>query len=186
MKKIDIKIPCGEIMKQIATWSYTIGELMPDEQAKQRHMVQGATDFGHVSLIKDALDMAWTDMLDTLSAYTTSHECGCGCEECDCADNAEGESVEYQIGYDTIDIHDYNVTLYFPDDIYPQMGYKIATSVKQYMIMKCRAQWEILVGRDSSASEVAAERAKSRLRVAINTRIPMGHTHDEWSNYLKF
>ena len=51
MKKIDIKIPCREIMKSIATWSYTIGELMSDEQMKLRHTVQGATDFGHASLI---------------------------------------------------------------------------------------------------------------------------------------
>lgn len=184
MKKVEIKIACGEIMKQIATWSYTIGELMPDEQAKQRHMVQGATDFGHAALIKDALDMAWVDMLDTLSAYTTSHECCCGQDGCTCEDNSP--TVEYELGGDPIDMHDYNVTLYFPDDIYPQMGTKVTTSVKQYMIMKCRAQWETLVGRDPSVSEVAAERAKSRLRVAINTRIPMGHTHDEWSNYINF
>ncbi len=183
MKQIEIRIPCREIMKQIATWSYTIGELMPDEQTKLRHTVQGATDFGHVSLIKDALDMAWVDMLDTLSAYVIDRECRCGDSECQC-DSVD--TVEYELCGDTLDLHDYDITLYFPDDIYPQMGYKVTTAVKQYLLMKCRAQWETLVGRDSSASEVAAERAKSRLRVAINTRTSIGHTKDEYSNYLNF
>lgn len=182
MKQIEIKIPCSDIMKQIAIWSYTIGELMPDEQSKQRHTVQGAVDFGHVSLVKDALDMAWVDMLDTLSAYMIDRDCCCGDEDCDCGQN----TTEYSLCGDTLDLHDYNLTLYFPDDIYPQMCYKVTTSVRQYMLMKCRAQWETLVGRDPSASEAAAERAKSRLRVAINTRTSVGHTNDEYSNYLNF
>lgn len=186
MKRFDIKIPCREIMKSIATWSYTIGELMSDEQMKLRHTVQGATDFGHASLIKEALDMAWVEMLDALSAYTVAHGCCCDREGCDCGESVHNDSVEYELCGDTIDMHDYNVSLQFPDDIYPQMGYKIAVTVKQYMLMKCRAQWETLVGRDPTASEVAAQSARSRLKVTINTRIPIGHTNDEYSNYLKF
>lgn len=186
MKKIDIKITCGEIMKSIATWSYTIGELLSDEQAKQRYIMQGATDFGHVSLIKEALDMAWVDMLDALSAYMISgSDCECGCGDANCECFSENET-KYEIAGQPIELHDYCVTLYFPDDIYPQMGYKISTTVKQYLLMKCRAQWELLVGRSPEASELAAEKARARLKVTITTRIPMGHTNNEWSNFINF
>lgn len=186
MKRVEIKIPCGEIMKNIATWSYTIGELVPDEQAKQRHFIQGATDFGHVSLIKDALDMAWVDMLDALSAYMVNGcDCGCDAESCDCG-NDDGSMTEYELQGEPFELHDYCATLYFPDDTYPNLGYKISTTVKQYILMKCRAQWETILGRDPSMSEAAAEKARARLKVTITTRIPIGHTQSEWSNFIKF
>ena len=134
MKKIDIKIPCREIMKSIATWSYTIGELMSDEQMKLRHTVQGATDFGHASLIKEALDMAWVEMLDALSAYTVAHECRCGNDDCDCCDD-DCDCIEVECPYcgetvcldDTVDfdvpsrqrIDDFATTAWcFPDNSY--------------------------------------------------------------------
>ena len=96
MRKIEIHISNADMVKEISKWSYTIGENIGDDMAKARHFVQGASDAGHVDLLLSSADDGWSDLLQTLSAYTVDGSCGCaGCDEykCGCGDGT-GTDVE--------------------------------------------------------------------------------------------
>lgn len=189
MKKIEILIPCGDIMQQIAKWSYTVGENIGDDAAKQRHFVQGATDAGHNDLLKAELDQAWVDMLDTVSAYLDTHECACGCSDdgCNCSTSNDITSEDNAVaGGDNTEVHDYKCTLYFPDGVYDGLAYRIVGCMRSYMVSKCRAEWCRLTRQDPSADEYKADRAKARLRVTISTRKNVGRVRQDWDVFMNF
>ena len=81
-KEIKVIISVRELMHELARWAYTVGENLPDDQAKTRHFIQGLADRGHAELIKQRIDQAWVDVLDTVSAYLISHACKCDCAWC--------------------------------------------------------------------------------------------------------
>lgn len=171
MRTIRITIDSAEVLLELARYSYTVGEQIGDDSPKVRHYIQGATDSGHIDLLLARLDEAWLDLQHTLSAYSRKPEdckCGCNVEECDCrhkvADTEEDATAD--------NCTEYTMTLYFPDRTMANLGWDIAQCVKRYMTASARSEWDLLTSRsDGTVAEAQADRALSRLRVLINTRI---------------
>jgi len=210
-RQITVTISVKEIMLEMARFAYTIGENIGDDQAKMRHFIQGLMDKGHGELVKQRIDQAWTDVLDTVSAYLVSHickcncdwckahrgDCGCDCDSCtgansdsnDCTCGCSGSATteeDYLYRLDRWAWSDYVMVLHFPENTYPELGRRIATSARSYMCYQGRAEWETLTGRDSAKSELQAERAKNRLRVTIHARTTVAHTSSTWNTFIKF
>lgn len=175
MRYISIDISSASLRREAATWSYTVGEMMPDEQSKLRHFVQGATDDGHSRLLFRAADDAWSELLQIMSAYTVDGQCGCGCDyKCGCGDG---------LGLDPSNENadpGYHVTLWFPANTYPKIQRNIHELCFRYLSLKMRAEWERMIRGDFSATESDAERVARRLKVEISTRTTVGKTKGRW------
>lgn len=172
MKKITIEIGDSELMREAAKWSYTIGESIPDEQAKIRHFVQGAADRGHIDLLRAAADSAWSELVQTLSAYTVDGSCGCeGCTEyrCGCGDGQGTDPINAIMGGKQM-FGNYTITLFMPDNTYPLIGENIRRLCFRYLTLSIRSEWERLTKQDGDVSAREAEMVIRRLKVEIATR----------------
>lgn len=172
MREITIKASRSAILSELAKYSHTVGEQLADDAAKARHFIQSATDSGHLDLLVGRLDEAWMDLRHTLSAYTkapTNCKCGCTHEVCSCcSDDQDTEESADAHAWDT----DYSIVLYFPTNTADGIGWDVAQCVKRYLVACARGEWEQLSGRGiGDLAEAQAQRALSRLRVIINTRI---------------
>lgn len=181
MRTIDLKVSHADLMGEVAKWSYTIGENIGDDNSKARHFVQGAIDPGHRDLLKSALDTAWADVVQVLSAYTVDGQCGCGCDyKCGCHDGQGTDPTNELDRFDTDWCADYELRLHFPDNTYPQIVANVPRLVRRYLSLKMRAEWESLINQSNRLSEVEAEQVIRRLKVEVNTRTTVGKTKGRW------
>ena len=158
MRKIDIRLNRGDIVLELAKWSHTVGENIGDDMAKARHFVQGLRDEGHIDLIYAAVDDAWSEVLQILSAYTVGTDCECAdCECVECKSDIWGNE-------DLVEGGELRVVLSFPDCTYPALGRNVASLSRRYIVQKCRAEWERLTRQDPIVSEREAEMCARRLR----------------------
>lgn len=178
MRVIRITIPHAELLGSLEKWSYTIGEKIGDDAAKERHLVQGLADRGHAELIQERLDDAWNDVLHALSAYTVKRRSSDGCAYEYCTSQgchlAKEEEVEEEYE-DMRECHDYHIVLYMPDGTYPSVGHQVALLVKDYLIRKGRAGWLEMLGQSSDLELLNAEKKLAKLRVVLNSRVNVGH-----------
>lgn len=152
-------------MLEVARYAYTVGENIADDAAKMRHFIQGATDSGHLELLRARLDEAWLDLSHTLEAYTVEPQPGC---LCGCAVKADTYEALSDGGAD------YVIRLHFPDDTYPHLGRSLMQCMRRYLASCVKAEWDGLTGRDASLSEMNADKALQRLRVLISSRTTVG------------
>lgn len=184
MKEIKIKIQHSKLIEELSKYCYTVGEQIGDDAAKQRHFIQGGTDDGHVDLLMSSLDEAWTDVLHTVSAYTLDDLCPCR-QECEAADAMSKDIAEdLVVGTNINRCEDYTVTLHFPGNTFAGIGVETMTAIKRYMLARGKEEWDLLCGRDPRASEMAKERALSRLRVVISTRTSARQVGSGWEDLL--
>lgn len=159
-------------MRELAQWSYTLGENIGDDAAKHRHFVQGAIDRGHAELMVSRLEEAWDTILSKVAAYTVSSGCGCGNVECVCEGDRlyQGDDIEQYDGLFEDDA--FEVTLSFPDNTHPDLGKKIASLMKRYLVLQGRAEWERLTHQDENdcASDLLSAQTLQRLKIAITMR----------------
>lgn len=174
MRKINLTIKMDDLMMETAKWGYTEGESMGDDAVKQRYLIQGPTDPGHADLIRTAFDDAWAELLQILQAYVSVNECdchcGCGpscCEGLPKSDNLDGD-------YDSEECDDFSVVLYFPDNTRPTLPANIGRLCRRYMLMKGRAEWELVTRQDPGMSNSIAEMTARRLKVEIISRTTVG------------
>ncbi len=161
MKHITLRIEESELLRETDKWSYTVGENIPDEQAKARHFIQGATDRGHAELLRAAADDAWAELMQILSAYTVERCSRCGCNE-PCGTDATPVETDGDGAF--------SVTLHMPDNTYPDIAQAIRRNCFRYLALKMRAEWERLTRQDPAVSDRLAEQTARRLKVEINTR----------------
>lgn len=179
MRAITIKLSEAVLLKQLAKTVYTIGENMRDDDAKMRHFIQSATDEGHIDLILDRMDEAWSDVLKTLTAYTLlSPRYPCGAQEACCCTNWDSESEE------TVSNEDekvrYEITLYFPINTHSNLGTQLVTLISRFLVLHAKAEWQALTkqthsigrgyGQDYAISEGHATRVISRIKSVITQR----------------
>lgn len=69
MKKIDVKIFINKLLYDITFSTYMLGEGLSEEQAKERYMVQSATDSDREGKVFRFIDKAWHNILEQISAY---------------------------------------------------------------------------------------------------------------------
>ena len=165
MKTINISVPRTDIAAEIAKWAHTIGENIDDQHPKQRHFVQGAADKGHIDVLMDTADDAWSDFLQIVAAYTTPR-CQCGCNQPD------GDGQQATDGY--------SVTLYLPDNTYPNTGQNVQRLARRLVTLRARAEWERLTMRDPAQSDAAAELAARRIKAEISIRTTQQKTASNW------
>lgn len=172
MRKININIATAELLKEVAKWGYTVGENLGDDMAKHRHFVQGPTDRGHVDLVKSAMDDAWAEILQMLAVYTYGEKCQCGCDDCHCSDLSGNDNydTESDMDFDSDECAEYKVVLSFPDNTAPTLAANIGRLCRRYLLMRARAEWEVLTRQDPSYSNATAENAIRRLKVEITNR----------------
>lgn len=183
MRAITIKLSEAVLLKQLAKTVYTIGENMGDDEAKMRHFVQGATDEGHIDLILDRMDEAWSDVLTTLTAYTLqSPRFPCGAQEACCCTNWDSESEE------TVSNEDekarYEITLYFPSNTFGNLGKQLVTLISRFLVLHAKAEWQALTkqthsvgrgyGQDYAISEGQASKTLAKIKSIISMRTTVG------------
>lgn len=179
MRKIDIKLSETVLLKQLAKISYTIGENMGDDEAKMRHFIQGATDEGHLDIILDRMDEAWTDILKTLSGYTIENpRFPCGAQEACCCTNWGAESEQENTNED--EKVRYEVTLWFPNNTFPNLGEQLVTLMSRYLVLNGKAEWQAITrqthsigrgyGQDYTISEARAAKVLVQMKVTANMR----------------
>ena len=180
MRQITIELKESILLKQLAKTVYTIGENMGDDEAKMRHFIQGATDEGHLDIVLDRMDSAWSELLNKLAAYTIRNPrfpCGaqeaCVCTNWDSEDTTESESNEDErIRYE--------VTLYFPQNTYPDLGQQLVRLMSRYLVLNGKAEWQAITrqthsigrgyGQDYTISEAAATRILANIMTAVTIR----------------
>ncbi|MFI3239846.1 MAG: hypothetical protein R3Y22_04580 [Bacteroidales bacterium] len=69
MKRININIFTNKLLFDITFSTYMVGEGLTEMQAKERYMVQSATDSDREGKIYRLIDTAWHNILEQLSAY---------------------------------------------------------------------------------------------------------------------
>ena len=179
MRQITIKLSEAVLLKQLAKTAYTIGENMGDDEAKMRHFIQGATDEGHIDLIRDRMDEAWTEILKTVTAYTIKNpRFPCGAQEACCCTNWSTESEEEKSNEE--ENVRYEVTLYFPNNTFPDLGNQLVTLMGRYLVLNGKAEWQAITrqthsigrgyGQDYTISEERAMRDLAKIKSIINQR----------------
>lgn len=180
MRNITIKLSEALLLRQIAKTAYTIGENMTDDEAKMRHFIQGATDEGHIDLIRDRMDEAWSRILMVLAAYTIRNpRYDCGAQEACVCTNYEGDDTTETLSNE--DERDrYEVTLYFPVNTYPDLGDRLVTLMSRYLVLCGKAEWQSITkqahsvgrgyGQDYTISEAHALRVLARIKHTATMR----------------
>lgn len=179
MRKIDIKLSEAVLLKQLAKTAYTIGENMGDDEAKMRHFIQGATDEGHLDLLLDRMDEAWADILNVLSAFTFENpRFPCGAQEACYCTNWSAESEEEKSNED--EKVRYQVTLWFPNNTFPDLGNQLVTLMGRYLVLNGKAEWQAITrqthsigrgyGQDYTISEGRAQKLLAQIKVTANMR----------------
>lgn len=172
-------------MKQLAKTAYTIGENMGDDEAKMRHFIQGATDEGHIDLLRDRMDDAWAEILHIVSAYTIRNpRFPCGAQEACCCTNWETESEQENTNED--EKARYEVTLWFPNNTFPNLGEQLVTLMGRYLVLSAKAEWQAITkqshsvgrgyGQDYAVSEAQATRVLARIKTTISIRTTNART----------
>lgn len=179
MRQITIKLSEAVLLKQLAKTAYTIGENMGDDEAKMRHFIQGATDEGHLDIILDRMDEAWADILNTLSAFTIQNpRYPCGAQEACCCTNWNTESEQENTNED--ENARYEVTLWFPNNTFPDLGNQLMTLMSRYIVLNGKAEWQAITrqthsigrgyGQDYTISEARAAKLLAQIKVTANMR----------------
>lgn len=75
MKRIDVNIFTKKLLYDITFSTYMVGEGLSEAQAKERYMVQSATDNDREGKIFRFIDSAWHNILEQLSAYVVEEDC---------------------------------------------------------------------------------------------------------------
>lgn len=180
MRAITILLDENALLNQIAKTAYTIGENMRDDDAKMRHFIQGATDAGHIDLILDRMDEAWSDVLKTLMAYTIlSPRYPCGAQEaCVCTNFDKEDTSEIASNYG----HKvrYEITLYFPINTYADLGKQLVTYISRYLVLHAKAEWQAITkqthsigrgyGQDYAVSETQAAKILAKIKSVASMR----------------
>lgn len=173
------------LLKQIAKTVYTIGENMGDDEAKMRHFIQGATDEGHIDLILDRMDEAWTDILNTLSAFTIEDgRFPCGAQQACCCTNWDDASEEERSSEEE-DVR-YEVDLWFPNNTFPDLGRQLLRLMSRYLVLQAKAEWQAITrqthsigrgyGQDYTISEGRAAQILAKIKVTANMRTTNART----------
>lgn len=179
MRAITIKLSEAVLLKQVAKTAYTIGENMRDDDAKMRHFVQSATDEGHLDLILDRMDEAWSDVLRTLMAYTIlSPRYPCGAQEACICTNFAAESSETVSDED--EAARYEITLYFPANTFPSLGRNLVKYISRFLVIHAKAEWQALTkqthsigrgyGQDYAVSETQAAKILAKIKSVASQR----------------
>lgn len=179
MRQITIRLSEPVLLKQLAKTAYTIGENMRDDDAKMRHFIQGATDEGHLDIVLDRMDEAWNDILNTLGAYTIEEgRFPCGAQESCCCTNWGAESEETHSNED--EKVRYEVTLWFPNNTFPDLGSQLVTLMGRYLVLNGKAEWQAITrqthsigrgyGQDYTISEARAAKVLHQIKVTANMR----------------
>ena len=185
MRQITIKLSEPVLIKQLAKTSYTIGENMGDSEAKMRHFIQGMTDEGHIDLILDRMDEAWTDILNVLSPYTIKDgRFPCGAQQACMCTNWDSESEEHRSNED--ENVRYEVDLYFPVNTFPDLGDQLVRLMSRYIVLNAKAEWQAITrqthsigrgfGQDYTISESQAARTLGKIKVTANMRTTNART----------
>lgn len=187
MRQITIELKESILMKQLAKTAYTIGENMTDDEAKLRHFIQGATDEGHIDLLRDRMDDAWAEILHIVSAYTIRNpRFPCGAQEaCTCTNWDKVDSDEEKNSNEDERAR-YSVTLWFPQNTFPDLGEQLVTLFSRYLVLNGKAEWQAITkqshsigrgyGQDYAVSEAAATRVLARIKTAISIRTTNART----------
>lgn len=183
MREITIRLSEAVLLKQLAKISYTIGENMGDDEAKMRHFIQGATDEGHLDIILDRMDEAWTDIMKVLGGYTIREgRFPCGAQQACVCTNWGAESAEERSNED--EKTRYEVTLWFPDNTFPDLGERLVTLMGRYLVLNGRAEWQTITrqthsigrgyGQDYTISEARAAKVLTQIKVTATMRTTNG------------
>lgn len=179
MRQIEIKMSEAVLLRQLAKVAYTIGENMGDDEAKMRHFIQGATDEGHLDIVLERMDEAWSDILRVLAAYTIRDpRYPCGAQEACCCTNWSIESEQENSNED--ENVRYEVTLYFPNNTFPDLGEQLVTLMGRYLVLQAKAEWQAITrqthsigrgyGQDYTISEGQALRVLTKIRSVASMR----------------
>ena len=159
---------------------------MGDDEAKMRHFVQGATDDGHIDIILDRMDEAWSDVLKTLMAYTIlSPRFPCGAQEACCCTNFSKDTTGETVSNEDEKVR-YEITLYFPDNTYANLGKQLVTLISRFMVTLAKAEWQAITkqthsvgrgyGQDYAVSETQAMKILAKIKVTASQRTTNGRT----------
>ena len=179
MRKITIRLSEALLLRQLSKIAYTIGENMGDDEAKMRHFIQGATDEGHLDIILDRMDEAWSDILKTLSAYTIeTPRFPCGAQQACVCTNWDAESENTHSNED-VKVR-YEVALWFPNNTFPNLGEQLVTLMSRYLVLNGKAEWQAITrqthsigrgyGQDYTISEARASKVLHQIKVTANLR----------------
>lgn len=184
MRAITIKLKESLLLKQVAKTAYTIGENMGDDEAKMRHFIQSATDEGHIDLLRDRMDEAWSDILKSLMAYTIlSPRYPCGAQEaCTCTNWSDEPTTETVTNED--ERVRYEITLYFPDNTFPNLGDRLLTWMQRFLVLNAKAEWQTITrqthsigrgyGQDYTITEKDAANILQKIKSIAGMRTTVG------------
>ena len=186
MRQITIKLRENILVRQLAKVVYTIGENMTDDEAKMRHFIQGATDEGHLDIVLSRMDEAWDNVLQTLAAFTIRNpRFPCGAQEACCCTNWSKEDTSESASNEDEKVR-YEVTLWFPQNTFPDLGSRLVTLIERYLVLNGKAEWQAITrqthsigrgyGQDYTISESQAARVLAQIRVAANMRTTNART----------
>lgn len=159
MKTINITIKKDEVLNNISMNIYTIGERITDGDAKAVFVVQSGVDEGNRSLVIRELNNSWQNVLNMLAAYRTKRDRAIGPIKPKPEDVSNSYSNE-------LTENDYQMTLYFPDNIPDDTGANMVEAIHSYMVSMGCFLWLKMARPDEakiyfSEAEDSSKRIKS-------------------------